>query len=57
MDLIHADFEIEEEDLALAIHQSNIFLKRAFFESAGTCTDQDGTCEKDERCRCVALKN
>jgi len=57
MDFIPADFEIEEEDLALAVHQSNIFLKRAFFESAGTCTDQDGTCERDERCRCVTLKN
>lgn len=57
MDFIPADFEIEEEDLALAIHQSNIYLKRAFFESAGTCTDQDGNCEKDERCRCVTLKN
>jgi molybdopterin-guanine dinucleotide biosynthesis protein len=57
MDLIPADFEITEEDLNLAIHQSNLFLQRAFFESAGTCTDQDGTCEKDERCRCVTLKN
>lgn len=56
MDCIHADFEIEEEDLALAIHQSNLFLKRAFFESAGTCIDQDGNCEKDERCRCITLK-
>jgi hypothetical protein len=57
MDLIPADFEITEEDLNLAIHQSNLFLQRAFFESAGTCTDQDGNCEKDERCRCLQLKN
>lgn len=56
MDLIHADYTIEEEDLELALHQSSMFLKRAFFESAKECTDQEGNCEREEHCRCVQLK-